>query len=415
MLRPVMTVLKGGALAQLVGLIILPILSRAFAPETFGHFQAFQSIISVLIVVVMLRYEIAILRARSGRELSSVLALCILLAILSTAVVTLSLVAVTAAGWPAIIADLGFGWWWLSLSMLVIGWTQIVSYLATREAAYDSIANAKIAQGLANAGTATGLALAAPIGSSLILGDVAGRVANGYWLSRGRIGTLRRAASASLRGIRLVAIRYRDLSLISLPGALFSTASAIMTPLLIYSSFGAVVAGQFGLTERAAGLPIALIVAAVSQVHMGNLADDIRRGTGNARRYFRKLSILLAGLAFLPAVACVIFAPTLFLWVFGDGWERAALFAQVMAPAYFLALVAGGINMTLTIVGRQATQFAWDVGRFVAMAALWIYAPLAGWSVEHIVAGHSALLCLFSLAHLVLCYRALPQGRERPD
>lgn len=409
MLRSVLTIMKGSALAQLIGFLILPLLSRSFGPEVFGHFQAFQSIMTLIIVVVMLRYEIAILRASDGPELTHVSALCGLLTFVTTVVFTGILLAALAMGWPRFLADLGFGWWWLSLSALAVGWVQIFSYLATRDAAYGTIANAKIAQGLTNAGTSAGLAIAAPIGSSLILADLAGRLLNGYWLARGRLHALRGIFGTSWSDLRTVARRFSDLSLISLPGAVLSTAGSIMTPLFIYASFDASTAGQFGLVDRAVGLPVALIVGAVSQVHMGNLAEDLRLGTGTARSSFRRLSLLLAGLALLPTIACVIFAPMLFQLVFGPGWNEAAEFAQILAPAYFLGLVSGGINMTLTIMGRQITQLGWDISRFAAMALLWLYAPGADWAVEKIVMTHSILLCLFSLAQLLLCYHALPR------
>jgi teichuronic acid exporter len=410
-LRSVLTILRGSALAQLLGFLILPVLARSFEPEVFGHFQAYMAIMTMFIVVVMLRYEIAILRAKAGRELTQLLGLCCFLVIATTLLLSVAAISAQALGWPAFFVNLGFGWWWLSLAGLIIGWTQIFSYLATRDAAYGTIANSKVAQGLANSATSAGLAIAAPLGSGLILADIAGRIACGIWLARGRTHLLRSAFGIGLTDLKTSATRFKDLSTISLPGAILSTAGSVMTPLLIYMSFSASTAGQYGLVERAVGLPVALIVGAVSQVHMGNLSEDLRSPTGAARKNFLKLSMLLGGLAFVPVVLCVLYAQHLFHMVFGTGWDQAARFAQILAPAYFLVLVSGGINMTLTVMGRQKTQLAWDISRFASMAMLWLYAPSAAWPVDWIIIAHSTLLSVFSVVQLVLCYSALPKAQ----
>ena len=408
MLRSVLTIMQGSVLAQAIGFLALPLLSRSFDPTAFGYLQVYQSLTMLVIVVLMLRYEIAILRAAEGRELSNVLALCVLLTVVVTALLTVGFLSASALHWTWATEKVPFGWWWIPLAALAIGWTQIFSYLATRDTVYGKIASGKVAQGLANVGAGSAMALVAPISSGLIIADLAGRLIGGYAIARGRLARIAGIFNASASGMITAAWRYRDLSMISLPGALMNTAGSIITPLLIYSTFDAAMAGQYGLVERAVGLPVALIVGAVSQVHMGNLAEDLRAGTDLSRSNFRQLSLLMASVALFPTIIGIMFAPTLFNLVFGQGWDRAAHFAQILAPAYFLAMISGGINMTLTILGRQSLQFMLDAGRLCAMVLLWIFAPLVQWPIEQIVMGHALLLGLFSIIQFALCYRALP-------
>lgn len=410
MIRAVATILRGSVVAQAIGFAILPLLSRNLQPEAFGHFQAFQAILAFLLIAVTLRYEVAVLRAENDDELAAILGLCGILMLATVLVVSAGLVIAHWLGWPAFLAKLGFPWWLLSLSMLAGGSAQLLGYVATRTHAYGLVANSKVAQAGLNAGLGAGLAFLAPISTTLILADLAGRLGNLAWLARGtmqQIGTTRNLTWARMR---MVAVKFRDLSTISLPSTLLSTAGTSLTPLLIYASFDATTSGQFGLVERSIGLPIALVVVAVSQVHMAHLATDIRIHSGEARRSFRRIAMLLGAGTIVPAVACVLFAVPLYRLVFGAGWEQAASFAQLMAPAYWLSLMTGGINMTLTVVGRQKTQFAWDASRFAAMGLLWLTAPAAGWSVTWIVAAHSALISFFSIVLLVLSYRALPHA-----
>lgn len=410
MIRAVATILRGSIFAQAIGFAILPLLSRSLQPEAFGHFQAFQAILAFLLIAVTLRYEIAVLRAEDDSELAAILALCGILTVVTTLVVSAGLLLAEWLGWPAFLARLGFPWWLLSLSMLVGGGAQLLGYVATRGHAYGLVANSKVAQAGLNAGLGAGLAVFAPLSTTLILADLAGRLGNLAWLARGTAQQIGSARGVTVARMRAVAVKFRDLSTISLPSTLLSTAGTSLTPLLIYASFDAATSGQFGLVDRSVGLPTALVVVAVSQVHMAHLATDIRTHGGEARRSFRRIALLLGAGTLVPVLACVLFAVPLYRLVFGPGWEQAASFAQLMAPAYWLSLITGGINMTLTVVGRQKTQFAWDASRFAAMALLWLTAPAAGWPIAWIVAAHSALISFFSIVLLVLSYRALPRG-----
>lgn len=410
MIRAVATILRGSVFAQAIGFAILPLLSRSLQPEAFGHFQAFQAILAFLLIAVTLRYEVAVLRAEDDEELAAILGLCGVLAIATTLAISTALMLAQWFAWPAFLAKLGFPWWLLSLSMLAGGAAQLLGYVATRAHAYALVANGKVAQASLNAGLGAGLACFAPISTTLILADLAGRLGNLAWLARDTTRQIGAARSVTWARMRTAAVKFRDLSTVSLPSTLLSTAGTSLTPLLIYASFDAATSGQFGLVERSVGLPIALVVVAVSQVHMAHLATDIRTHGGEARRSFRRIALLLGAGTIVPTLACILFASPLYRLMFGTGWEQAASFAQIMAPAYWLSLITGGINMTLTVVGRQKTQFAWDASRFAAMGLLWLTAPGAGWPIAWVVAAHSAIISVFSIALLVLSYRALPRG-----
>ena len=405
-------VLRGTAIAQIIGVAALPIITRGFSPEAFGHFQAFQSILTVALVVCSLRYEIALLRATSQEDIHALLVLCMILNATISLAFFLGLLFYRYLAGLMEIAFFGFPLWCLPVALFFGGTVQILSYLLTREHRYAANANAKVGQALANAGTAAGLATVAPITSGIILADIAGRlVGTGIMvrISHSVLGNWPRATRSQLHAVLAA---FRDLPIVSLPAALLNTLGSIVTPLMIYYSFDAATSGQFGLTERAISLPIALVVIAVSQVYMANLAEEIRRPGGNPRRYFRRLALGLAGVSIVPALIAIVAAPMLFRFAFGPGWEQAAVFARLMIPAYWFALISGSINMTLTVIGRTGWQLAWDALRLVAMVALWTFAPRLGWPVNGIVATHAAITAGFALVLIAISYGALPHSKD---
>ena len=59
-LKSVAVLVGGSAFAQLLAILVLPILTRVYSPEEFASFAVYSSILNILIVISCLRFEIAI-------------------------------------------------------------------------------------------------------------------------------------------------------------------------------------------------------------------------------------------------------------------------------------------------------------------------------------------------------------------
>ena len=72
----------GTALAQLILLLVSPILTRIYSPSDFGDLAIFLSILSVISVFVCGRYELAIVLPKNVEEAINVLGLSFFLTVL---------------------------------------------------------------------------------------------------------------------------------------------------------------------------------------------------------------------------------------------------------------------------------------------------------------------------------------------
>ena len=77
--KNVITMLTGNMIAQLIPLLITPILSRLFSVEEFGVFALYSSIATFFMVVAAGRYETAILLPKEDRDAVNILALSFLI------------------------------------------------------------------------------------------------------------------------------------------------------------------------------------------------------------------------------------------------------------------------------------------------------------------------------------------------
>jgi teichuronic acid exporter len=407
MLRNIAIVLRGSVIAQVVGFLILPVLSRLFAPEAFGAYQLFQSIVAILLVVASLRFEVALLRAEDDAELRALLRLCFAVTLFLSSLVALAVGLILVSGWP-VTAALPFTIWLFPLAMLIGGTAQFMTFLVTRESAFSVSANSKVAQSGAYAATGVAIGAAAPITSGIILADLFGRstlagILIGWAWRRDRalFGPVSRSQMAA------AASKFREFPLISVPGGVVNTLGGVLTPMMIYATFSPYVSGQFGLVERGLTIPAALLVTAVSQVYTAGFGEALRKPGQSTLAQFRKVVRNMALIGGPPALILMAFGPIIFVTAFGERWLLAGEFARIMAPAYWLILISGAVNMTIMLLGRQKLQMAWEVGRLAAMLGIWTAIPLLGLSEITAVALHSALTMATCAVFLLMAYWAL--------
>src|SRR5664279_3094846 len=79
LLRNTSILISGTALAQVIPMLLQPVLRRAFAPEVFGSYSVYRSLIGMLIIISSFKYELAIILPRKDTEATNVFFLAILL------------------------------------------------------------------------------------------------------------------------------------------------------------------------------------------------------------------------------------------------------------------------------------------------------------------------------------------------
>jgi O-antigen/teichoic acid export membrane protein len=83
--KNVFTLALGTSLAQLIPILISPVLTQLYTPEQFGIYGLYFSCTMVLSVIICGRYEMAILLPEKDEERINLLALCIIIAVIVTA------------------------------------------------------------------------------------------------------------------------------------------------------------------------------------------------------------------------------------------------------------------------------------------------------------------------------------------
>jgi O-antigen/teichoic acid export membrane protein len=407
-LKNVLVVLRGSLVAQAISFAALPLLARLYPPDAFGRYQIFLSILNIGLLAVSLRYDYAILSAKTDAVAFSLGRLCLLINGLFAALALGLCVLLYALG-PDWVAHLGNTLWLLPPVLLVAGAFQTLTYLLLRSHAFNEGSTARGLQALGITIVALGLGWLRFTGLGLVIGDLAGK-ALALWHATARM--IRKDARYRLwRGeltpLRSVFVEFRQYPLITLPGSLLNGVGGMLTPMLMFGVFGATTSGQYALVERFISVPIAVISQAVAQVYMASFATALRSDPGETMHLFEKIVRTHFKLAVLPTLSLMLAGPQLFEFVFGSRWEQAGVFAQSLAPMLLATFLVAPVDMTLQMLSLQKLNFAWHIFRLTLILAAWIVIWKLSFTPVTAIRIHAGVNTVAYLALLFAMHRSI--------
>lgn len=382
--RGVVEIVLGSVVGQGLLFAAAPVLSRLYEPADFALLQLFTGVVSVGAVLASLRLELAVPLARDDHETRAVLWAGVFGSVVVA--VLLWLGGLITAPWWAVgdtLLDLRAAWWLVPATVLAVAWFQLVSAVLVRAEHYRDLAGRNAVQGVGTAATQLGLGIAGAGGLGLLLGVGVGRLAGLVAVSRRGLPGLAlpgrgpgQPRRVTLRDQLDAVARFRRFPLLTTWSAVVNNAGQYAPYLVFALAFGPTVTGWLAFTARLLGVPVTMVGQAVAQVFLGRGASAHRAATGELPRLtwlaVRRLSLLGAG----PAVLVVLAAPWVFGWVFGDAWDQAGRYAQILAPAFFLQFVASPVSHVFNLLARQGLALGWEVVRLLLVVG----APLLAWS-----------------------------------
>lgn len=415
--RRSVSVLAGGtALAQLINFASAPLLTRIYDAKAFGNLQVYGALISVAMVVIAMRYELAIVLPQEDRSAANVVSVALTIVLAVTALLSLTVWFASRNRWLIPGGhDLMPYLWLLPIGACGVGIYQVLLYWALRHHAYKTIAASKLTQVSSQAAVqlVSGIFTHGAL-FGLLVGDVCGRVGGSWRIAR---LTLRNDKSA-LKQVRpaqmwCAAKRYRNYPLVMTGAGLINSAGLQAVPLMLAAHYGAALVGLYALVDRTLQAPIVLIAQSTSQVYIVQAAELGARDPAQLRTLFLKVvkTSLLYGT--LPLALICLFAPFLFSLVFGSSWLVAGSYARILAPAYYLCFAHQCVCMTLPALERQTWQVGWDTFRLVAVVGVLTICASIRLDFNRMLCAYSVASCFSYAVNLLLCYFAITSQSSR--
>lgn len=343
----------GTLVAQVVGILATPILTRLYLPQAFGDAALFMSVTAIVGVVSCLKYELAIVLPADESEAVAV----VWAAVFSVAVVSVLSTLVVLAGhflvtYPPVHRAFGTCSLWIPPMVFLTGLNLIFTYWHSRSKRFGRNAVSKIiASFITQLVKLGGGFLGQPTGGMLISGSIAGMgAANLFYWVRDLPDWRGICAARSFQKLKEAAKRYRHFPFFASWSTLLNTASQQVPVLVMAVYFDQTIVGYYAFGVGILSLPMSLVAASVSQVFYQR-ASEIR--ATNGREISSKLFINLFAIGFFPFAFLALYGREVFALVFGAQWHVAGVYAEMLSVWTFFMFIVRPLSMTTSVYELQ--------------------------------------------------------------
>lgn len=409
--RHVLLLAGGTALGQIVVALSSPALTRLYSPEQLGLLAIFVSVLSPVLSLAALRYEVAIVLPR--RDEIALQLLYLSLGLVAVTSILTGIAVLTLGRWMAAVLnvpELSHYLWLLPLSVFAGGIFQSLTYWGIRRRQFKSIGQARLSQSLVLVATQLGMGLLSVVPLGLLLGDAASRAAGSTRLARDVFHQARNRDRPDWDSINGVARRYKRFPQFSVGPSVLNSLSLQLPSILLSAQFGATPVGLFAIGQRILGLPLNLVSSSIGQVFLGDVAGAAHAGPQALARRFTRAVRILAAVGSAVVIPAALVAPLVFGSLFGEQWAVAGQYLQLLSPMLIAQFVAAPMGVILDVLERQDLHLIREVARISLLLLAWWISQ--GWSE-----GPMAMVGVLSIASatgyllgLLLVRRAVSQA-----
>lgn len=366
----VLKLISASVAAQVLGLLLLPIITRLYAPVDFGIFQLVISITAIIIVVAPFSYQYALMLPEKDSDSMNLLILSAGIALLTT-VVAAALLLGFSHQIEEILGVKGFGDYTFFVLVLVVFNVIyfILTYWLSRKGRFGVIGLSKVLNNVFSKAVqiGTGLLAASPMG--LIGGAIAGYAVADLILIRGMREDRTLMTEVSREKMKHLASRYRRFPLFTTGSTLTNTLSSEVTPFMLAFFFSPVTTGFYALAYQAVNMPVRLVGISTSQVFFQKASEEQNR-TGNVKELVRTVHTSLIELGIFPTILMMLIAEDLFVLVFGPSWLMAGTFTQILAPWFFFVFLSLPLSNIFSVLEKQNIELSFNLIILISRVAV---------------------------------------------
>ena len=399
----------GNGIAQLIGIGGLPILTRIYTPDDFALQSLFLQVVMLLTGVMTWRYEYLLPLPKSDQDAKTMLALIIVLAIGSVAILTPPAIHYShyisqLLGNPALARWIAV----LPLTAALISCALAVQHFVQRDQNYKTSGLSEISSKVGYVGSGlmgnllggpTGLVCATAVAATAKLLHLLFSAAPAV---TAQLRTMRRWRRFYDR-MRTVVVSYSRLAG-SLVGSHFLATITTAVPIFFISQeYGGQTLGQYSLVLATIFLPAGLIGSAIGQVYYQRAAQEWAQGR-SFQALWRSTTTRLMAFGLPTYVVIGLLSKSLYPVIFGNAWYGAGNYAALLSVAAFCSFISSPMDRTCLVVGAWRYPVVWHFSRATTTVFVAVLAHLLHWSFELFLIGLIFQMSLHYLADMVASY-----------
>jgi len=369
--------ISGTIIAQLVSILLQPILRRLYTPESFGILSAYLSIIGMIVILCSLRYDDTIVLPKSDKESINLVGLSLFISFCFNLLIFILVIILGGkiksflnlpVNFPVkILYIIPAGAFLLSIYQSLNSWL-------IRKKKYISVSVNKLVRRSAEGSAQIAFAFLKSF-NGLIYSDIIGQTANA---ATAAIQSRKYGLNfnlLSLAKLKYVLRKYSEFPKFNLLPAFMSSCSYLLPPIFIVKFFSPETAGFFDLSKLLLSIPMALIASSISNVLLQRISERFNRKESFMTEIRPVLYIVII-IAVVEVIAIVLFGENLFKIVFGSQWITSGKISRIMVWSFALNFIVSSFTSIFVSMRKIKTYSIWQLIYFISILSLLFFKHL---------------------------------------
>ncbi|WP_304141529.1 lipopolysaccharide biosynthesis protein [Mesoflavibacter zeaxanthinifaciens] len=347
----------GTGIAQLIPLLIMPILSRVYNEDTFASYATFIAVSGVLSVVTGARYHLAIVLPNSQKEAYNIFLVSVYFSFIYAILIFVGISVFNF--YFENLSNVRWSSFLIPLYVLFYGiWLSIIN-LSIRDKKFKINSFSKIIQASGNGFFSLSFGLL-NVSSGLIFGKILGVFSSILFLKYKL--NIKSKLKISYQDFMIIVKKYKDFPKYGILPS-FLDAASLQAPVFIIGSFYTVKQlGFYGFTVMALAGPMSIIAVSFKDVFYQKIAETYNQEKFNVIRKIYKTSALTLLFIGIPILLIVIFfGEQLFSLIFGENWTTSGIYAKILVGSFVIKLIVSPLSTIFNVVKKLNILSMWQI------------------------------------------------------
>lgn len=362
--------MSGTALAQLIPILLQPVLRRYYSPETFGAYSVYLSIIGILYVLSSLRYEMAIVLPKSDKTAVNLLVLSQIFNLLFNSILLIIILFFNdqILSFINLSREYRILLYLVPLGTFLYNFYQSNHYWLIRKKAFKAVSVNKFARRLAE-GTVQISIKSIMANTGLLIGDIIGHLVNClsgiYQSSKHNF----KIANLSKNRLKYVFKKYDQFPKYNLLSSFMGVFCFLVPTILINKFYSSEYAGLYDLSKMVLSIPLALIAGSIANVLLQRFSEKKQKNI-SIWHDFKNMFLFVFIIATLEIVLITFWGVKLFSVIFGKQWVESGIMSKTLVWPYAINFLVFSFSSVFISLEKIKLLSVWQALRFVAILAL---------------------------------------------
>jgi O-antigen/teichoic acid export membrane protein len=347
-IKNVVTLVAGTSIAQLIPILISPILTRIYTPEDFGLYAILIAISSICAIGSCLRYEYAIVQEKDSKNAIVLLRLSVYVClILSIVIFFLCIFFGSYVSSFFGVNELQNIIFLVPLIVILLGLFKALNLYAVRNEKYKNISLSNIYQS-SSLGAGQIYLKNSQFGLiyGYIFGHLIGLVSLFYKSLMFESRIIKQKVTFS--EVKKMASKYYKLPFFSTPAAIADSMTIQIPILLIVKFFSESIAGFYSLTFRVLNLPASFLSQGIAQPLLKKISQ-MDNTTNEQFLFICKVFVTLFGIISPFVLLIWLYGVDLFMFIFGAEWKVAGEYSKIIIFAVAARFIVSPLSVVFLI------------------------------------------------------------------